>query len=87
MLDIRELPEKAASEDIEVDRFEDLAKLAEKTGSMILHYVEANQHTYLLQEGDITYRFLLAVTEPDEGEERSPETDETSAGKKKGKKK
>jgi len=87
LLDIRELPEKAASEDIEVDRFEDLAKLAEKTGSMILHYVEANQHTYLLQEGDITYRFLLAVTEPDEGEERSPETDETSAGKKKGKKK
>jgi len=87
LLDIRELPVKAASEDIEVDRFEDLAKLAEKTGSMILHYVKANQHTYLLQEGDITYRFLLAVTEPDEGEERSPETDETSAGKKKGKKK
>jgi signal peptidase I len=87
LLDIRELPVKAASEDIEVDRFEDLAKLAEKTGSMILHYVKANQHTYLLQEGDITYRFLLTITEPDVGEERSPETDETSAGKKKGKKK
>ena len=78
LLDIREMPIKTTSEDIEVDRFEDLAKLAEKTGSMIFHHVEANQHTYLLQDGDSTYRFLLTVPEPDEGDVDSPETDETS---------
>ncbi|MEE8120400.1 MAG: hypothetical protein V3T55_02655, partial [Anaerolineales bacterium] len=77
---IRELPVKATSEDIEVDRFEDLAKLAEKTGSLVLHHVEDDQHTYLLQDGDITYSFLLTVTEPDDGDVSSPETDETSDG-------
>ncbi|TET99978.1 MAG: signal peptidase I [Anaerolineales bacterium] len=78
LLDIRELPGKTTSADVEVDRFEDLAKLAEKTGSMIFHHVEADHHTYLLQEGDITYRFLLTVTEPDDGDVSSPEADETS---------
>jgi signal peptidase I len=78
LLDIREMPIKATSEDIEVDRFEDLAKLAEKTGSMIFHHVEANQHTYLLQDGDITYSFHLTVTEPDEGDIGSLEADNTS---------
>ncbi|MBE9479371.1 MAG: hypothetical protein IMY80_05340, partial [Chloroflexi bacterium] len=78
LLDIRELPAKATSDDIEVDRFEDLAKLAEKTGSMIFHHVEANQHTYLLQDGDSTYRFLLTVPEPDDGDVDSPEADEIS---------
>lgn len=80
LLDIRTLPVRATSEDIDVDGFEDLAKLAEKTGSMIFHHVEANQHTYLLQDGDITYRFLLTVTEPDVGDVGSPEADETSDG-------
>jgi signal peptidase len=78
LLDIRELPVKATNDDIEVDRFEDLAKLAEKTGSMIFHHVEANQHTYLLQDGDSTYRFLLTVPEPDDGDVDSPEANETS---------
>jgi hypothetical protein len=78
LLDIQTLPLRATSEDIEVDRFEDLAKLAEKTGSMIFHHVEANQHTYLLQDGDITYRFLLTEPVPDDGDVDSPEADETS---------
>jgi len=80
LLDIHELPTKAASDELEVDRFEDLAKLAEKTGSMIFHHTEGNQHTYLLQEGDITYRFLLTVPEPDDEDVDSPEADETSTG-------
>ncbi len=80
MLDIHELPVKATGADIEVDRFEDLAKLAEKTGSMIFHHVEANQHTYLLQDGDSTYRFLLTVPEPDDEDVDSPEADKTSPG-------
>ncbi|MCJ7565939.1 MAG: signal peptidase I [Anaerolineales bacterium] len=85
LLDIRTLPARVTNEDIDVDRFEDLAKLAEKTGSVILHHVEANQHTYLLQDGDITYRFLLTVTEPDVGDVGSPEADETSDGQQEGK--
>jgi len=80
LLEIQTLPLRATSEDIEVDRFEDLAKLAEKTGSMIFHHVEGNQHTYLLQEGDITYRFLLTEPNPDDGDVDSPEADETSYG-------
>lgn len=78
LLDIRELPVKATSDELEVDRFEDLAKLAEKSGSMIFHHFEANQHTYLLQDGDITYRFILTDTEPDDEDVDSPEVDETS---------
>ncbi|MEA1978354.1 MAG: signal peptidase I, partial [Chloroflexota bacterium] len=78
LLDIRELPIKATSENIEVDRFEDLAKLAEKSGSMIFHHVEASQHTYLLQDGDITYRFILMDTKPDDDDVDSPEEKETS---------
>ena len=84
LLDIRTLPVRATSEDIDVDRFEDLAKLAEKTGSVIFHHVEANQHTYLLQEGDITYRFLLTVTEADDGDTGSPEADDTSYSQQEG---
>jgi signal peptidase I len=80
LLDIQTLPLRATSEDIEVDRFEDLAKLAEKTGSMIFHHVEANQHTYLLRDGDITYRFTLTDAEPDDRDVDSPEADETSYG-------
>ncbi|MFV9675408.1 MAG: signal peptidase I [Anaerolineales bacterium] len=78
LLDIQTLPLRATSEDIEVDRFEDLAKLAEKTGSMIFHHVEANQHTYLLQDGDLTYRYILTDTEPDDDDVDSPKADETS---------
>jgi hypothetical protein len=83
LLDIQTLPLRATNEDIEVDRFEDLAKLAEKTGSMIFHHVEANQHTYLLQDGDITYRFILTDTEPDDDDVDSPKADETSDGQQK----
>ncbi len=74
LLDIRELPKKASGEDIDVNRFEDLAKLAEKNGSLIFHHVEANQHTYLLQDGESTYRFVLTDTELDDGDIDPPET-------------
>jgi signal peptidase I len=84
LLDIHELPTKTTSDDIEVDRFEDLAKLAEKTGSMILHHTEGNQHTYLLQEGDITYRFLLTEPNPEDGDVDSPDPDKTSNGQQQG---
>jgi len=84
LLDIRELPVKDTSDDIEVDRFEDLAKLAEKTGSMILHHTEGNQHTYLLQEGDITYRFLLTEPTPDDGDVDSPDPNKTSNSQQQG---
>ncbi len=84
LLDIRTLPVRATSEDIDVDRFEDLAKLAEKTGSVIFHHVEANRHTYLLQDGDTSYRFLLTVTEPEDRDVGSPETDDSSNGHQEG---
>jgi len=84
LLDIRELPVGATSEDIELDRFEDLAKLAEKTGSLIFHQVEGIQHTYLLQDGDISYRFLLTGTELDDGVASSPEADGTSYSQREG---
>ena len=78
LLDIQTLPKKVASKAIDVDRFEDLAKLAEKTGSMIFHHVEANKHTYLLQDGEITYRFVLTVPEPEDEDGGSPEADGSS---------
>jgi len=78
LLDIQTLPKKVASKAIDVDRFEDLAKLAEKKGSMIFHHVEANKHTYLLQDGEITYRFVLTVPEPEDEDGGSPEADGSS---------
>ena len=83
LLDIQTLPARVTSEDINVDRFEDLAKLAEKTGSLIFHHVEANQHTYVIQDGESTYRFVLTDTELDDGDIDSPETN-TSDGQREG---
>lgn len=84
LLDIQTLPARVTSEDIDVDRFEDLAKLAEKTDSLIFHHVEANQHTYLLQDGESTYRFLLTDTAVINGDVDSLETNETSYGQREG---
>jgi len=36
-----------------------LAKLAERFNAMILHGTEDNLHTYYVQVGEITYRFML----------------------------
>jgi hypothetical protein len=51
---------------------------------MIFHHVDANQHTYLLQDGDITYRFILTVPEPNDDAIDSPETDVASDGQQEG---
>jgi hypothetical protein len=40
---------------------EALAKLAERFNTMILHGIENNLHTYYVQSGGTTYRFVLAA--------------------------
>lgn len=44
---------------IDVRSMDDLAKLAERFNVMILHSMTNNQHTYALQAGEVTYRFML----------------------------
>ena len=84
LLDIRDLPRLPVEEHIDVERFDDLAKLAENTDSLIFHHVTANQHTYLLQDGDSTYRFILTDAEPKNRDSDIPEADETYDGQQEG---
>jgi signal peptidase I len=42
---------------IEVAAMEDLARLAEREGSMILHLARGSSHDYFVQNGRVTYRY------------------------------
>lgn len=44
---------------IDVTTMDDLAKLAERQGTMILHMVQNFLHSYLVQSNGITYRYVI----------------------------
>jgi len=47
----------------EVATIEDLAKLAEQTGHMILHTESGAAHSYFVHEGDMIYRYEIGSRE------------------------
>jgi hypothetical protein len=59
LLDVEKLPKVKTSHTIDVGAFSDLAKIAQSLDSLILHQQKQGNHTYLLQSGEITYRFQL----------------------------
>lgn len=48
---------------IDLASIDDLAKLADRSGRMILHYERADGHQYYVQEADATYRFTPSAPE------------------------
>ena len=42
---------------IEVVTLDDLAKIAQRVGCMILHQPHGSTHHYFVQDGEITYRY------------------------------
>jgi len=42
---------------VDVESIDDLAKLAERTGGIVLHTVQGNTHHYVVQDGPVAYRY------------------------------
>jgi len=42
---------------IEVRHIDDLSKMAERYGAMIMHRVDDAEHTYMVQDGEVVYRY------------------------------
>jgi signal peptidase I len=57
-------PIKKGTPVIDVAQFQDIVKIAERIGSVIMHKQEGNDHLYRVQDECIIYQFL--VQEPDE---------------------
>jgi len=57
-------PPAAESGMIEVRSFDDLARLSERTGRMILHAEAGPEHHFYLQDGGVTYHIRLLDPEP-----------------------
>jgi hypothetical protein len=49
---------------IRVASIRDLARLAERAGSVILHTPDAHGHRYFVRDGDDTYEYLVGDSEP-----------------------
>jgi len=49
---------------IEMSNFEDLVKIAERSGRMILHKTQANTHHYLIRDDTVAYRYRLVDSQP-----------------------
>jgi phage protein U len=60
MVDIHTKSSLTPSNVTDVASLDDLAKLAERFNTMILHTGESNMHTYYVQSNGITYRFRLS---------------------------
>jgi len=56
---------------IEVATFQDLRKIAEKYGAMILHEENGNTHTYSIEDGTTLYQFVLDSSTTDLEENKS----------------
>jgi hypothetical protein len=54
----------ASGETVEVRAFEDLARLSERTGRMILHCAVGPEHHFYLQDGVLTYHLCLMDAPP-----------------------
>jgi hypothetical protein len=59
LLDVDKLPKTKPTQTIDLTKFSDLAKIAQSLDTLILHQGKQDAHTYLLQSGETTYRFLL----------------------------
>jgi signal peptidase I len=59
LVEVEELELKPGLKQTDVRSMEDLAKLAERSGGMILHMDQGGEHTYCLQVGEICYRYIL----------------------------
>ena len=42
---------------VDLETIDDLAKVAERAGGMVLHEVWGNAHQYLVQDGETTYHY------------------------------
>lgn len=59
LVDVNELPHDRRTKWNDLQDFDDMIKLSESTGAMILHMVRGDEHTYVLKDGDTNYRVTL----------------------------
>jgi signal peptidase I len=62
LIELRGEAPEAAGQTVEVARFDDLAKIAERGGHMVLHQVAGGTHRYLVWDGSVAYRYSLIET-------------------------
>lgn len=73
LLDVAEIPLDDSLELVRVARIDDLIKLSESTGGLVLHGRDDHDHTYLLKDGSTAY--LLELHDPN-GADHDVEVDE-----------
>ncbi len=61
LVEVEEIELKGGIKQTDVLSIDDLAKLAERGGGMILHVAKGDEHTYCVQVGETCYRFILLV--------------------------
>lgn len=66
LLDVNELPSDKDLDWVQVASIDDLVKLSESTGGLILHSCEVHNHIYILKDGTIGYR--LEIHDPNGSE-------------------
>jgi signal peptidase I len=59
LVDVRTTSNDRSETALEVSSIDDLARLAEKTGGMILHVARGMDHTYLIRSDGATYRYTI----------------------------
>jgi signal peptidase len=59
LLEVDKLPHLRLSQTYDVARFEDLVKIVQSKGGLIMHAVDADQHVYLVLSDEGAYRFIL----------------------------
>ncbi len=60
LIAIRDSQPSTSAAVVDVSTIEDLAKLAEQHGSMILHARRGDKHDYFVYHGDLAYRYRIA---------------------------
>jgi len=61
LVDVQKTKLGASKSLVEVSSIEDLAKLAERQNTMILHETQGSSHIYYVQADISTYRFVLNI--------------------------
>lgn len=77
LVDVYEQNLSPSSSVIDVAMMDDLARLAERHGAMILHMTQNFLHSYLVQNNGITYRYVISTGRKGTVETESPR-DETA---------
>jgi len=60
LITVRSVDPGSDSRMIEVGSIEDLAKIADRNGCMILHQTQGTIHHYFVRDGEVSYRYRLA---------------------------